>query len=74
MMYPIYIYYWSSCTRDTAAHNDFHIKIVTNNIYVIIVKPPNKGHIGARYNINSAVLSFVEWLSSLGGWKCVGAI
>ena len=33
----------------------------------IIVEPPNKGHVGD--NINSAVVSFVERLSSFGGLK-----
>ena len=36
-------------------------------------KPPNKGHVGD--NINSAVLSFVERLSSFAGCpKCIRAI
>ena len=36
------------------------------------VEPPNKGHIGD--NINSAVVSFVEKLSSFGGSKCIRTI
>ena len=32
------------------------------------VEPPNKGHVGD--NINSAVLSFIERLSSFRGSKC----
>ena len=35
----------------------------------ITVEPLNKGHIGD--NINSAVVSFVERLSSFGGSKCI---
>ena len=37
-----------------------------------IVEPPNKGHVGD--NINSAVVSFVERLSSFGGSKCIRTI
>ena len=36
------------------------------------VKPPNKGHVGD--NINSAVLSFIERLSSFRGSKCTKTI
>ena len=36
------------------------------------MEPPNKGHIGD--NINSAVVSFVERLSSFGGSKCIRTI
>ena len=36
------------------------------------VEPPNKGHVGD--NKISAVLSFVERLSSFGGSKCIRAI
>ena len=41
-------------------------------VFSITVEPPNKGHVGD--NINSAVLSFVERLSSFGGSKCIRAI
>ena len=36
------------------------------------VEPPNKGHVGD--NINSAVLSFIERLSSFRGSKCTKTI
>ena len=36
------------------------------------MEPPNKGHIGD--NINSAVLSFIERLSSFRGSKCTKTI
>ena len=36
------------------------------------VEPPNKGHIGD--DINSAVLSFIERLSSFRGSKCAKSI
>ena len=36
------------------------------------VEPPNKGHVGD--NINSAVVSLVERLSSFGGSKCIRTI
>ena len=36
------------------------------------MEPPNKGHI--RDNTNSAVVSFVELLSSFGGLKCITTI
>ena len=36
------------------------------------VKPPNKGHIGD--NINSAVLSLIERLSSFRGSRCIKTI
>ena len=39
---------------------------------MITVEPPNKGHYG--YNINSAVVSFAERLSSFGGSKCIRTI
>ena len=39
---------------------------------VYTAEPPNKGHIGD--NINSAVVSFVERLSSFGGQKCIKTI
>ena len=41
-------------------------------ITIITLEPLNKGHVGD--NINSAVLSFVESLSSFGGPKCIKAI
>ena len=44
----------------TVLHNDY------------IVEPPNKGHFGD--NINSAVLSFIERLSSFSGSKCTKTI
>ena len=37
--------------------------------YKVYREPPNKGHV--RDNINSAVVSFVERLSSFGGSKCI---
>ena len=40
--------------------------------YIIIVKPPNKGHVGD--DINSAVLSFIERLSSFRGSQCIKTI
>ena len=36
------------------------------------MEPPNKGHVGD--NINSAVLSIIERLSSLRGSKCTKSI
>ena len=39
---------------------------------LITVEPPNKGHVGD--NINSAVLSLIERLSSLRGSKCTKTI
>ena len=36
------------------------------------VEPPNKGHVGD--NINSAVLSFIERLSSCRGPQCIKPI
>ena len=36
------------------------------------MEPPNKGHVGD--NINSAVLSFIERLSSFRGSKCTKTI
>ena len=39
---------------------------------IITVEPPNKGHVGD--NINSAVLSFIERLSSFRGSKCTKTI
>ena len=43
--------------------------MVHNDTYVLCttVEPPNKGHIGD--NINSAVLSFIERLSSFRGFQ-----
>ena len=38
----------------------------------VTVEPPNKGHVGD--NINSAVLSFIERLSSFRGSKCTKTI
>ena len=35
---------------------------------IATVEPPNKGHVGD--NINSAVLSFIEKLSSFRGYQC----
>ena len=36
----------------------------------IIVEPPNKGYVGDNI-INSAVLSFIEGLSSFSGSQCL---
>ena len=36
------------------------------------MEPPNKGHVGD--NINSAVLSFIERLSSFRGSQCIKTI
>ena len=38
-------------------------------VYTVEPRAPNKGHVGD--NINSAVLSFVDRLSSFGGSKCI---
>ena len=45
---------------------------LNNSCVLQWIKPLNKGHVGD--NINSAVLSFVERLSSFGGSKCIRAI
>ena len=38
------------------------------------VEPPNKGHVGNNINSESAVLSFIEKLSSFRGSKCTKSI
>ena len=44
----------------------------THPAHTYTVEPPNKGHVGD--NINSAVVSFVERLSSFIGSKCIRSI
>ena len=43
-----------------------------NTAHKNTVEPPNKGHVGD--NINSAVVFFVERLSSFGDLKCIRSI
>ena len=38
------------------------------------VEPPNKGHVGDNINSESAVLSFIERLSSFRGTKPIGHV
>ena len=65
--------YLSRCTYSSRIKFNTHkIEACTALIalHVYTVEPPNKGHVGD--NINSAVVSFVERLSSFGCSKCIG--
>ena len=58
---------WPSLARvSISIFFPMHSSLLNDNM--ITVEPPNKGHVGD--NINSAVVSFVERLSSFGGSEC----